>query len=154
MHDRFLSFLRAKAPALLYMGIIFFMSSLKGYEVPEMPFRFGDKFVHFLEYGLLGMFLYHFFRYPKPFVSHPWRAASIVGVLYAASDEIHQLFVPGRFCEFADFVVDCLGVFLFAAISAKLNPVERQSEAVKQAEVRRQKLEGEKDNMKEIGTEI
>jgi VanZ family protein len=29
---------------------------------------------------------------------------------YALSDEIHQRFVPGRSCEFLDFVADSLGI--------------------------------------------
>ncbi|MHB9027609.1 MAG: VanZ family protein [Candidatus Latescibacterota bacterium] len=129
-HDRLRSLLVAKAPALLYMGVIFFMSSLPGYEVPSLNFRFGDKFVHLLEFGLLGMFLYHFFRSPQPLVSHPWIATVIVGVLYAASDEIHQLFTPGRMCELADFIVDSIGVAVFAGISAKLNPLSHPKKEI------------------------
>ncbi len=37
--------------------------------------------------------------------------AVILAVFYALSDEIHQLFVPGRNCSFSDFLVDSAGVF-------------------------------------------
>jgi VanZ family protein len=121
------------------MGVIFFMSSLPGYEVPEMPFRFGDKFVHALEFGLLGMFLYHFFRYPRPLVSHPWLGAVIVGVLYAASDEIHQLFVPGRMCDIMDFMVDCIGLVFFSGISARLNPLPRPEKSLNHGDTEKNK---------------
>lgn len=30
---------------------------------------------------------------------------------YAFTDEIHQLFVPGRACELSDFLADCFGAF-------------------------------------------
>ncbi len=124
--NKFLTFLRFQGPAVLYVAIIFGMSSLPGSDVPEMPFAFGDKFVHALEYGLLGIFLYRAFRYPKPWVSSPYRATLAFGILYAASDEIHQLFVPGRYCDFVDFLVDCIGLAVFAGISAKLNPLPRE----------------------------
>jgi len=31
-------------------------------------------------------------------------------VLYGGSDEVHQLFVPGRDCNLYDFVADTIGV--------------------------------------------
>ncbi len=36
----------------------------------------------------------------------------IVSALYAASDELHQIFVPGRAGEFKDFLIDCAGIVL------------------------------------------
>lgn len=35
--------------------------------------------------------------------------------LYACSDEIHQLFVPGRSCEWRDILIDCSGALVGAA---------------------------------------
>lgn len=125
--NRIVDFLRYQCPALFYAAVIFGMSSLPGSEVPEMPFGFGDKLVHALEFGLLGMFLYHAFRYPKPWVSSPYRAALAFGILYAASDELHQLMVPGRYCDVMDFLVDGIGLALFAGISARLNPLPRRT---------------------------
>lgn len=34
----------------------------------------------------------------------------IIGAVYAASDEFHQLFVPGRACRVTDVMIDCLGL--------------------------------------------
>jgi VanZ family protein len=36
----------------------------------------------------------------------PW----LFGTLYAATDEIHQLFVPGRYGKFHDVLIDSAGV--------------------------------------------
>lgn len=48
----------------------------------------------------------------------------IIAVLYGISDEIHQLFVPGRSCSFSDILIDLIGI-LFASLiyllSLKLN---------------------------------
>ncbi len=34
----------------------------------------------------------------------------IIGILYAISDEIHQLFVPGRSGKVTDVIIDSLGI--------------------------------------------
>lgn len=40
----------------------------------------------------------------------------VICAVYAVSDEIHQLFVPGRACELFDFEVDMLGAVCSLAI--------------------------------------
>lgn len=48
-------------------------------------------------------------------------AALILCMLYAGSDEIHQIFVAGRGCEFRDFLIDsggsATGILLYSLIS-------------------------------------
>ena len=122
--DRAARFLVWQGPAVLYALVIFFMSSLPGSEIPDMPFRFGDKLVHSLEFGLFGMFLYRAFRFTRPHGRHPtnpFRMTLAFGFMYAALDEFHQLFVPGRFCSAGDFLFDCIGLALIAAVSAKIH---------------------------------
>jgi len=116
-------FISFKAPALVYAVLIFFMSSLQGYELPNLPFYSFDKIVHLIEFGLFGIFLFRAFRYPRPF-SHPYWLTLGVGIPYAALDEIHQLFVPGRNCSAIDFVMDVLGLMIFAGISSRMHPGE------------------------------
>ena len=45
----------------------------------------------------------------------------IICILYAISDEIHQIFVPGRSCQIFDMIVDCLGsitgIYLFYVVN-------------------------------------
>jgi len=74
---------------------------------------------------LFGILLFRAFRYPRPFL-HPYLLTLGVGVPYAALDEIHQLFVPGRNCSTIDFVMDVLGLMIFAGISAKMHPKENR----------------------------
>lgn len=58
---------------------------------------------------------------------HCWLAVVITS-LYAATDEMHQLLVDGRSCQFIDWVIDSAGallgaagfLFLFAVITAIL----------------------------------
>lgn len=63
------------------------------------------KAAHFTVYavlGALGAAAAYSFRINR-------LTAFIYCVLYAASDEIHQYFVPGRSCELRDFLIDLAG---------------------------------------------
>ena len=61
------------------------------------------KAAHFTEYLLLGLTL----RWGlDSSLLHVW----LIGAAYAVTDEIHQLFVPGRSCEFRDICIDAIGV--------------------------------------------
>lgn len=48
-----------------------------------------------------------------------------VGTVYAATDELHQFFVPGRSCQLRDVCIDSAGVFagvlLFSLIKYKID---------------------------------
>ena len=69
------------------------------------------KTAHFTIYTSLGMLL---FLCAKTFNGNNKRRALIsfiLAFLYACSDEIHQLFVPGRSGEFKDVLIDSLGAF-------------------------------------------
>jgi len=47
--------------------------------------------------------------------------AEVISALYATSDEIHQLFVPGRSCQFKDIIIDSsgalIGILLYFIVS-------------------------------------
>jgi VanZ family protein len=103
--------LRAWRFALLYMALIFVISSFE-VQVPgveELPFR--DKAIHFVEYGVLGWLCTGAARRTWPLAAM-WRTALFavfVSALWGLSDEIHQALVPGRSAELADVVADLLG---------------------------------------------
>ncbi len=73
------------------------------------------KCAHFTEYMIL-YFLLHFALTSRiPWQKARWWAALGV-LLYASSDEIHQLFIPGRVGDILDVAIDtmggCLGLIL------------------------------------------
>ncbi|MFA7672763.1 MAG: VanZ family protein [Clostridia bacterium] len=71
------------------------------------------KSAHFCIYGMLGIIsfaAYDALYEIKAKAALPF--AFITCVLYAVSDEIHQLFVPGRSCEFLDVIIDSAGALL------------------------------------------
>ncbi|MBR2860882.1 MAG: VanZ family protein [Clostridia bacterium] len=67
------------------------------------------KTAHYLVYAGLGFFAYMALKntFEKRYTFVP---AFAWGVLYSVSDEIHQLFVPGRSGEIRDVFLDSLGV--------------------------------------------
>lgn len=102
------------APPLLYMALIFVISSLEQPPLPMPKFEWVtiDKVYHFIEYGILSVLLTIAFvnASPKWFpASWIWVTAALFSILYGASDEIHQMFVPGRLATVADWVADVFG---------------------------------------------
>ena len=70
------------------------------------------KYAHFSLYCLLGMILSGFLLCYNLSMRKRWLIALSFCLLYAVSDEIHQLFVPGRGCELRDVLIDGSGSFL------------------------------------------
>jgi len=69
------------------------------------------KAAHFSVYTLLGICAFAAFWFIK---KKHFRCLAAWGsaALYAASDEFHQHFVPGRSCEFKDVMIDSCGALL------------------------------------------
>jgi VanZ family protein len=97
-------------PALIMMLVIFAFSSQPR---ANLPFFLGWDYVvkklgHFIGYGLLALSYFHMLKYNKKQYWLAWTFA----VLYAATDEFHQSFVPGRSPSIVDvFLFDGLGAF-------------------------------------------
>lgn len=67
------------------------------------------KTAHATEYAVLG-FLILGTVYGKSGRKKDVAVSIITGILYASSDEIHQLFVPGRSGKITDVCIDSIGV--------------------------------------------
>ena len=67
------------------------------------------KITHFLIYAVLGMLCLAALYQHKLKVWMRPIMASLIAIIYAASDEGHQLFVHGRSCEFRDVCIDSCG---------------------------------------------
>jgi VanZ family protein len=91
-------------PALAWAAVIFALSSRS--TVP-VDLELGlDKVAHFGAYALLGAFLAR----GQLSAGLPALAVALIGWAYAASDEWHQSFVPGRSPDLLDWVADAAGV--------------------------------------------
>jgi VanZ family protein len=97
--------LRLWLPAVAWALVIFSLSS-----VPHLGTDLGlwdtilRKLAHVFEYAVLGALLARALRRPG--------LAFALAVLYAASDELHQTFVPGRHGSPVDVAIDSAGIAL------------------------------------------
>ena len=91
---------------LAWMGAIFYVSGTPSNEIPD--FGIVDLLVkkggHVLAYAILAVLAY------RATGSH--RVALLIAVLYALSDEAHQLFVAGRNGQMLDVLIDTVGAVL------------------------------------------
>lgn len=98
-------------PLVLYWITLFVLTTIP---VDKMPLLFEnqDKIEHFLAYGVLALLLTLALYFQKKFSilrSKAFLFAFIFILAYAAVDELHQLFVPGRICDFYDWLADSIG---------------------------------------------
>jgi len=105
------------APPLIYMTVIFGLSSLSN-PLPELTQRIWDKLLHTVEYAGLAVLLARAFVREGVALRHVLVFAVLGASLYGASDEVHQSFVPGRDSTPRDWAADTVGGAIGAAAFA------------------------------------
>lgn len=139
--------------SILWMAFIFFMSAQPASVSQEMSHNIGflvgrlfipgfsgwsaerqlawavsiDFFVrkgaHLSEYAVLALLVRAAVRSFRPSGGHTVRITLGICFLYACTDEIHQLFVPGRAGMFRDVLIDTAGAaagLLLAALAVRI----------------------------------
>ncbi len=109
-------FLKRWGPALGMMVVIFVGSSIPGDEFPQYNGVWDfivKKSGHLLEYGLLALFMLRGVA-GQPDNGQQPSLSQVLGtlalaMLYAASDEFHQRFTPGRGSHLLDVGIDLIG---------------------------------------------
>ena len=97
--------------------IQFFVKFFRVFHI-EISADFIRSFAHPAEFCVLGFFVYlTIFSYKDYKYSKCILFSILFCMFYAASDEIHQIFVAGRACELFDWMVDSLGAILGINIS-------------------------------------
>ncbi len=92
-------------PVVLWAGVIFALSS-----IPSLGTGLGTwdvilrKGAHMTEYAVLAVLLARALGREAP--------ALALGILYAASDELHQAFVRGRHASPIDVAIDAVGLLV------------------------------------------
>ena len=84
-------------------------SDAERYAALEAAQHLVRKSAHFCEYALLGLLFCRALSYRISRRLCCAAAALSAAALYAVSDEVHQLFVPGRSCQLSDMLLDTLG---------------------------------------------
>ena len=89
-------------------------SALFGHAVDVSPIG------HFAEYFLLGITLTNALRLSLP-LPRAAAFATLLASIYGVSDELHQLFVPGRSCDPMDWLVDTIAAFVASLVFVALS---------------------------------
>lgn len=101
-------------PFFVWLILIFALSSYPKAIIPQSKYFSWDKLAHFIEFGILGYLTAraaYFFGW-RWLTSLYIPITIIFGILFAAGDEWHQLYVPGRYASAFDVVADGLGILL------------------------------------------
>ena len=91
-------------PAAAWAGVIFYLSSRS--RIPGPDVSGIDKVAHFGAYALLLWLL----AYATERSRLPLALAVVLALLYGVSDELHQMFVPGRSPDVLDWFADAAGI--------------------------------------------
>ncbi|MFH1428826.1 MAG: VanZ family protein, partial [Candidatus Margulisiibacteriota bacterium] len=130
---RLLKFFLYWIPVIIYLIIIFFLSSRPAPEViKQAPVFFSIKPVHLIEYGFMCLlFVFALFKTYLEWhnVGHdrdrtlqdiPWRPILLLAIsltIFAGiADEVHQSFVPSRTGTFIDVITDTIAAVTTAGV--------------------------------------
>lgn len=130
---------------ICWMVLIFFLSHQPATESNELstgiislieswfPSGFGlhnlnfivRKGAHFSAYFILGLLVSSSLR--KVGIQS-FKLALLICVFYAISDEVHQVFIPGRSGEVGDVIIDSIGAFVGVVSYIKLRKRYKKGE--------------------------
>lgn len=101
-------------PPVLWAGVIFCFSTLPQIRTTEIYWQdfILKKTAHIVEYGILAILLYRSFINNNQSKTRSLIYSFILTVLYAATDEIHQSYTPGRESRVRDVLFDTVGASL------------------------------------------
>jgi len=86
----------------------------------------SDKFLHIMEYAVFGVLLHRTFSRQPKWIALSQNAvllAVFIAMVYGATDEFHQSFVPGRSTEVNDWIADSIGASLGVVCSLIFNAI-------------------------------
>ena len=95
-------------PVLVWAGVIFFFSSQPASSLPSTS-QLIQKSAHVVEYAVLAFVLWRALSGHLLAHTTALTLAWLISVVYATSDELHQMFVPGRNPSLVDIGIDALG---------------------------------------------
>lgn len=102
-------------PAIAWMAVIYYLSGRTGNQLGSLfPFIANFDAGHFIAYFILAVSYYRALR--KTGRPRPYLFSFLLCLVYGATDEIHQYYVPGRFPDINDLLRDLAGAGLALAL--------------------------------------
>ena len=114
-------------PVILYCTAIFVQSSFPSLYLPETDFKLADKLLHSVVYLILFFLFFYSLKNQNKSIklkNYALEFSLLLTIIYGATDEIHQYFVPNRECDVFDWLADVVGAlvgYLILTIITKLN---------------------------------
>ena len=113
------------------MAVIFVSSSIPQEFFPNVDSWIWAKLVHVVYFGVLALLIQRALREQTRWQGI-WRyvqlASIFVAIFYGATDEVHQIFTPGRHAQVTDVLIDGFGAALFILGSMACRRVSLKSE--------------------------
>lgn len=106
---------------VLWAAAIFAASAVPGSNIPG---DFGSV-AHFVEYAILATLLFYALAASKT-PELAWALAIALASTYGITDELHQLFVPLRVADPADWLVDTIGAATGATLCYALTRLSKR----------------------------
>jgi VanZ family protein len=102
-------------PVILYMGIIFYLSSQSDVSIPS---ALSDKSWHSIGYTGFAMLIVRALAggFPRRISTITAFLAIALATAYGVTDEFHQSFVPGRTSDVHDLFADATGAAIGAFV--------------------------------------
>lgn len=101
-------------PLIIYWITLFMLTTIPTDTIPRF-FNAQDKVEHLIAYFVLAVLLtlsLYFQKWSNFLSSKAFLFSVIFLLFYAALDEVHQIFVPGRYCDIYDWLSDAIGGLL------------------------------------------
>ena len=97
---------------VVWCAVIFCLSAIPYLKIETLGFWdfIFRKIAHVTEFAVLSILLFRAVNFEKKQINYFWPV--FLSIVYAASDEIHQGFVPGRGPSVIDVGIDTAGVIM------------------------------------------
>lgn len=123
-------FIKLWIPPIIMMCVIFYFSSRQNVSVSsEFTINFIIlKTLHTIGYALLHLLLFRavYVQEKKKNLDISLKKAAIIAILYAATDELHQQFVPTREGKIRDVIIDAVGIsIMYIYIKHNFNRIKQ-----------------------------
>ena len=119
----------AWAPSLIWAALIFVLSAQPDLRLlPDQNVDFIVRNIgHMGAFGILALLFWRALATTaRP---RPWVAASVITVVYAITDELHQAGVIGRYASAVDVAIDAAGALVAVAAGGLVQAVRARRDA-------------------------
>jgi len=109
--------------AIVYAVLVVTVSSLPNVDLPNLGTGHLDKILHFVQYTVFGFLAARGWGPQRAGKGSGWTTwlPALVMLLFAAADEVHQKWIPGRDAEINDWIADALGIAIGYFLGVVLN---------------------------------